>query len=461
MNLSRRTLMNALGRRFPRGSRLRRLAVAGAVLGTSVLGSMAIIATGPEVVPESKPEKAWPVSIAQVRPEAVRPTVLAYGRVESGAVAELQTDLVADVVALNVEEGDWVEAGDVLVQLDDARFRLDLAEAQADLTEARATLRSLETERSLLEESAPDHESVFRAAQEDLERHESLFERRLISSRTLDEARTAADRARIAWREFRERIAKIPDRIAVERARVQRAEARLGRARLDLDRTRIVAPFAGPVLSVDAAPGERTNLSRTLVSVADASRYEVRLALPEAQAERLRGTADPSAVRGVTADGTRLSLERLGRRVRQGRSGTDAFFRFDAMDGRALPPLGELLDVTVVLPEERDVIALPVQSLFDGDRIYRVADVEGEPRLQAVDVTRVGERREAGGAYQVLVRAPGLDAGARVITTPLPSAIPGLLVAPIEAAATADAEGVPGADAAVEADGVKGGGPVS
>jgi multidrug efflux pump subunit AcrA (membrane-fusion protein) len=121
-----------------------------------------------------------------------------------------------------------------------------------------------------------------------------------------------------------------------------------------------------------------------------------------------------------------LSLDRLGRDVKAGESGLNAFFVLQA--GQALPEIGRILDLTVQLPPEPGVVALPAQAIYENDRIYQVND----DRLLALSVERVGEYQTPAGEYRVLVRSSELKAGEQVITTQLPRAISGLLVEPIK-----------------------------
>ena len=118
-------------------------------------------------------------------------------------------------------------------------------------------------------------------------------------------------------------------------------------------------------------------------------------------------------------------LARLAGNVREGHSGVDSFFRV-APPAPALE-IGRVLKLSVVLPAEADVVALPVQSIYENDRVYQVVD----DRLQALTVERVGDHSTAAGEYRVLVRGAGLHAGAKVITTQLPKAISGLRVQPV------------------------------
>jgi hypothetical protein len=119
-----------------------------------------------------------------------------------------------------------------------------------------------------------------------------------------------------------------------------------------------------------------------------------------------------------------MNLVRLSSRVRDGKSGLDAFFEIKVAAGERLPAIGRVIDLEIAMPAQQNVVALPVQSIYENNRIYEVVD----ERLKAIEVERIGELRTPTGDYRVLVRSPHLSDGVTIITTQLPKAISGLLV---------------------------------
>ena len=85
------------------------------------------------------------------------------------------------------------------------------------------------------------------------------------------------------------------------------------------------------------------------------------------------------------------------------------------------------MNLTITLPPEADLVALPVQSIYENDRIYLVHN----DRLKALTVERLGDHQTRAGEYRILVRSGELEAGQSILTTQLPKAISGLLVQPI------------------------------
>jgi len=78
----------------------------------------------------------------------------------------------------------------------------------------------------------------------------------------------------------------------------------------------------------------------------------------------------------------------------------------------------------VVLPPLEQVAGIPVQSLYGDDRVYTVVD----GRLQGLEVQTLGQRRDANGELQLLVRARDASLNAEILTTSLPQASSGLRV---------------------------------
>jgi multidrug efflux pump subunit AcrA (membrane-fusion protein) len=423
----------------PRG---RRFVAGTGFIATALLASMSIFATGPNPQPAERTEKAWPVSVMEVVPSPLAPTFTAYGRVESSNVTHLRTDLIAEVESVNVREGDWVERGDVLMTLADDELALDLKEREAELKQLEANLASTRIEREMFEESTAHFRSMRGVAQKKLERHQDLMAKRLISQGLLDEVTAQANQANIDYQTHMRTLADFPNRLAAQEAAVERVRAQVGQVELEIDKTRVTAPFRGPILNVFVAPGDRSNIGAILVDIANADAFEVRVQIPERFGEGMHQNL--SAGRTVTAtteDGLVLNLTRLSGQVKRGQSGLDAFFELDARQGAPETTLGRMLELDITLPEEQAVIALPVQSIYENDRIYAIRNVAKNPvagldgasheyRLEAITVERVGEAQAEDGQHRILVRSPEISAGQKIITTQLPRAISGLLVEP-------------------------------
>ncbi|MCB1692930.1 MAG: efflux RND transporter periplasmic adaptor subunit [Pseudomonadales bacterium] len=402
-----------------------------AVLFAGIIVATLIVATGPEAAPRAREEKAWPVSVVSVEPGSRNPTVIAFGRVESRQVANLTTSVGAPVESVLAPEGTWVNEGDVLIRLSHVELELAVRRAESEYKRRVAVLKSVQNQYASAKRTTDDHKALAAIAEAKLHRHEELYKNRMISDTILDEARQQASERAIALEQHMLALANFPSLIDQNEAAVAEAKALLDKAELDLAQAEIRAPFSGRVIKTMVAPGDRIMPGEALVSVADYSRLELRTSLPARVGDTLRRTesADGKVHALGEVDGKIIDfvLDRLSGDVKAGQGGLDAFFR-PVADVQL--DLGRVVSLAISLPAQPDVVALPLESLYENDRIYRV---EGN-RLQGISVENVGDYLTDDGGYQVLVRSPEIHKGDRVITTQLPRAITGLLVEPTDGA---------------------------
>jgi RND family efflux transporter MFP subunit len=153
------------------------------------------------------------VMVAKVR--SVYPKFELPAIVEAVQSARVKPEVSTTVTANHFTAGDMVEQGQLLVELDDARFQAELKSEEAELQSARAGVLQAESNWA---------------------RAEDLMPKGYISALDYDKTKAAVETARAA---------------------VSRAEANLVSAQLRVQRTRIVAPFAGRISKPGHALGDQ------------------------------------------------------------------------------------------------------------------------------------------------------------------------------------------------------------
>jgi HlyD family secretion protein len=168
------------------------------------------------------------VEIEPVARRQVVQTVTATGKIQPMIQVNISADVSAKITRLEVQEGQWVEQGTLLVELDRERYLAAVASAEANLSAAQANA-------NLARENMVKTEK-------DYDRTKELFERNLESQSVLDSMYAAAE---------------------VEKARYQsvldqgeQAKAALRQARDDLAKTTIYAPMSGTVSRLNKEVGE-------------------------------------------------------------------------------------------------------------------------------------------------------------------------------------------------------------
>ncbi len=173
-------------------------------------------------------DKGVAVEVEPVGKRTVIQTVTATGKIQPMIQVNISADVSAKITKLGVEEGDWVEKGTLLVELDRERYAAAVDSADANL---RAGLAQANLAR----------ENMIKA-EKDYERTRQLFDKNLESQAVLDTVYAAAE---------------------VEKARYQsmldqaeQARAALRQAQDALDKTTIYAPMAGTISKLNKEVGE-------------------------------------------------------------------------------------------------------------------------------------------------------------------------------------------------------------
>jgi multidrug resistance efflux pump len=395
------------------------------LLGIAVFA--ALVVTGPEAPSQAGKEQAWVVDTRTVEPGPRAPTLTLYGRLESPRDATIAAAVEADVESVPAAEGTTVADGEQLVFLDQRDLESTLAQRRAELADIQAQIREARAQHEADKAALNRQEELLELAKREVNRAEELAGRDVGSRAELDAARQALAQQRLSLIQQRLQVENFAARLDRLKAQRDRAEAQVARAERDLERATVAAPFAGRITGVEVAPGDRVRPGDALVSLYDPARLEVRATIPAPDVAAVRNALEagnpPTAV--VDVDGRRLEavLDRLGGRSPQGVGGVEGLFRVKG-EAPANLPLGRFAEVTVELPAEPGVAAVPFAALYGRDRIYVVRD----GRMHALTVERVGQHADPGGPNLALVRAEGLRPGDEVVTTQLPRAMDGLKV---------------------------------
>ena len=168
------------------------------------------------------------VEIEPVARMTVVETVDATGRIQPKTQVNISADVSAKITRLEVDEGDWVDKGALLLQLDRASYVAAVESAQAVLGSQLANVDVAAENRT--------------KAAKDFERAKALFDQQLETQATLDAAYATAE------------AEKAQHQAALDR--VEQARAALRQAQDDLSKTTIYAPMSGTVSQLNKEIGE-------------------------------------------------------------------------------------------------------------------------------------------------------------------------------------------------------------
>ncbi len=216
---------------------------------------------------ESKPPV--PVSTLAVDLQDIPSVYSATGVVHARTESQLASQMMARVRAVNVQAGDRVHAGQVLVSLDSAepdaayhRAEAGRAESQSAIAESDSNIAQAKANLDLANVTA--------------QRMQDLFSKRSISQQEMDETNAKLKTAQASYEMARARRDELDGRIAQTDAGL--AEAQTGRGY-----ALIRAPFNGIVTARNIEPGAIAVPGAPLLTVEAGNGYRMHAAIEESQ----------------------------------------------------------------------------------------------------------------------------------------------------------------------------------
>lgn len=194
------------------------------------------------------------------------------GRVEATEY-DIATKRAGRVVEVRVREGDLVQKGQVLAQVDIEELTAQRHEAEAEIQRAREA-------HAMAKAQLVERESELKLAQIEHRRAQALVEKQAASIQRLDRDRTRHETADAAVRAAQEQLHEKQSAIAV-------AEASLQRILTLLDESTLVSPIRGRVIYRLAEPGEVLDAGGKVVTVLDLADVYMTIFLPTEQAGRV------------------------------------------------------------------------------------------------------------------------------------------------------------------------------
>jgi HlyD family secretion protein len=207
--------------------------------------------------------------------------VCAEGKVEirPGFEVEVGSGLEGKVAGFPVNEGDWVNRGDVIAVMEDKDIRARLKEAEADLAVSRSRLREIAS--GARAEEVKGAAAVLGAARADLQyeqaslrRYRALYERGFVTRQLLDEKERLAKNAEARVTKATEEkllLEKGPkqETIRLQEDLVSRAAASVEYQRRLLEKAQVTAPISGKIIRKYVEAGESVTKERPLAAIAD------------------------------------------------------------------------------------------------------------------------------------------------------------------------------------------------
>src|SRR2546423_4829617 len=348
--------------------------------------SMAAIAACSKNDPPRQPKV--PVSVTTVRRTTVPYVVTANGVAEPMQTVAVEAQVNGILQRVNFSEGQSVQAGQVLFQIDPRPYIAVLDQARGQLARDAATAAN---------------------ARRDATRYASLVKEGYVTGSQADQAEAAAVSAAAT--------------VAADRANVQKAA-------LDVANCTIRAPISGRTGSLLVRQGNlvKANSNPPLVVINQIQPILVRFSVPQSQfpdIQRYYRTGTALLVRATASEGSAVPLEGTLAFVDNNVDSTTGTVllkaRFSNPEGTLWP--GQYMNVALQLYVDANALTLPAPAVLTGQQgtyVYTI-DTTLTARQRPVQVSRTVD--------SVSVIASGLKDGERVIVDGQSRLVPGSKVA--------------------------------
>jgi HlyD family secretion protein len=309
-----------------------------------------------------------PVRVARVESARVESTITnsKAGTVRARRRAKLSAEVGSRVVVLTHREGDAVEEGELLVQLNDAtpRAQLLLARLGVQVAQSAANEACIARDRAVRE----------------LRRKRSLADQKIVSEDLLDGLQSAAEAAEATCN--------------ARKSQVGEAQAQIAAMEAELAKYSIRAPFAGVIAEQEVQVGEWITPSPPLLTVPpvvdliDPTSIYVSAPMDEVDSAKIRleqavkvtvdsHPGEEFAARVVRRAPYVLDVEAQNRTLEIEVELDDAEFAATLLPGTSA-------DVEVVLDAREGVLRIPTSALLEGNKVLVAND--GTLEESAVEV---------------------------------------------------------------------------
>ncbi|SDI53192.1 HlyD family secretion protein [Pseudomonas flavescens] len=224
----------------------------------------------------------------------------ANGRIEATEV-DVASKLAGRLLRIDVEEGDFVEAGQVLAQMDTQVLDAQLNQARAQVRQAQNATRTAHSQVSLRVSEKATAEAVVHQRQAELgatqkryARTEALVKRNALPRQQLDDdlaslqsGQAAVSAARSQVLSAQAGIEAAQSQVIEAESAVEAAQASVERLQADIEDSQLKAPRSGRVQYRISQPGEVLAAGGKVLNLVDLNDVYMNIFLPSQQAGRV------------------------------------------------------------------------------------------------------------------------------------------------------------------------------
>ena len=210
----------------------------------------------------------------------------------SGNQVMVSSQVAGNISKINVDNMDPVQAGDVLLELDDTNAKLSFEQAKSNLANAVRQVTQLNYTVKQLKSAVRANEITLAQAQGNLNRRVQLVKDGAIDKESFQHAKEAVELAKAnlttAQNQLEANQALLLDGPLSEQPQIQSAVSNLKQAWLNLERTKIRSPIKGYVARRNAQVGQAVSVGGALMAVVNTDQMWLDANFKETQLTHMR-----------------------------------------------------------------------------------------------------------------------------------------------------------------------------
>jgi len=291
-------------------------------------------------------------SVEYLNPATAQSLLTATGYVVAQRKAEVASKATGRLEVLNVEEGDSVQTGEILAEIEADDVRAALKAAEATAIAAQAEVARVDAD--------------YKQAKLIYDRTNELLSRKLVSQAEFDQAEASYNSALASK--------------GAAQANLQSARANVDYASVQVENTIIRAPFDGTVLTKDADVGDvvapfasSASSKGAVVTLADMTSLEVEADVSESNIDRVRaGQKCIITLDAFPTDPYRGSVKKIVPTADRAKATVMTKVAFDALDNRVLPEMSAKvnflpIDSSDAREPNKTVLSVPTAAVIQRD----------------------------------------------------------------------------------------------
>ncbi len=330
------------------------------------------------------------VEVAAVQQQTIAQPVTFVATVEPSHRSQVASEIEGIVEQLYVEEGQHVTQGKPLLRLRQERLRITLKALQATASRYRQELKELQngSRPEVVEEAraaVEEAEAELARARRERGRQLGLSARGVTAVQSREDADTAFEVAQKRLLRVRKQYEVVvqgprPERIAQAEAQYRAAQAEVARVKYDVDRSQVLAPFSGFVITKHTDLGEWLGQGDPVMTLIELSQAHITVPIPERYLPHVAlgssGLVQFDALPNMTTQGKVIRI------IPQATASRTFPVTVEVANPQGHIKSGFFARVTLTVGEEQNALLVPKDAIVtQGPRqiVYAVRDQKATP----------------------------------------------------------------------------------